>query len=106
MESGSTAAKVVCKKLKGEPVDFQKEYVDYMMRGINTFRTYVTTWYNGDLHQIFFSPNQNPDFKKQICSVLAGYVWDMENPFVKKHERVVKSLAEVLRIQEEALKYQ
>ncbi len=105
MESGSTAAKMVCKKLKGEKVDFQTEYVDYMMRGINTFRTYVETWYNGDLHQIFFADNQNPDIKKQICSVLAGYVWDLENPFVKKHDRLVKGLADFLRLQENPVTY-
>jgi len=105
MESGATAAKLVSKKLKGEKVDFQTEYVDHMMQGINTFRTYVTSWYNGDLHQIFFSKNQNEDFKKQICSVLAGYVWDLENPFVRKHEKAVKALAEVLRMKEEAIAY-
>lgn len=105
MESGSVAAKVVSRKLKGEMVDFEKEYAEYMMNGINTFRTYINSWYNGDLHQIFFAENQNPEFKKQICSVLAGYVWDMKNPFVRKHDRVVKSLAEVLRMPEESIKY-
>lgn len=99
MESGSKAAKVVSRKLKGENVNFQTEYVDYMMRGINTFRSYVTTWYNGDLHEIFFAAKPNPEIKKQICSVLAGYVWDETNPFVKKHDRVVKSLAAMLRME-------
>ena len=99
MESGSTAAKVVSRKLKGETVDFQKEYVDHMMQGINTFRTYVASWYNGDLHEIFFSKNQDPGIKRQICSVLAGYVWDLENPFVKKHARAVKALATIIRMQ-------
>jgi flavin-dependent dehydrogenase len=105
MESGSTAAKLVSRKLKGESVDFQTEYVDHMMQGINTFRSYVSAWYNGDLHQIFFSTNQNLDFKKQICSVLAGYVWDMSNPFVYKHSRAVKNLAEVLRMEEAPIEY-
>ncbi len=99
MESGSTAAKLVSRKLKGEAVDFQTEYVDHMMQGINTFRTYVSSWYNGDLHEIFFSENQDPEIKRQICSVLAGYVWDLENPFVKKHARAVQSLAAVIRMQ-------
>lgn len=99
MESGSTAAKLVCKKLKGETVDFEKDYVGYMMQGINTFRTYVKSWYNGDLHQIFFTKDPDPGIKKQICSVLAGYVWDLENPFVKKHERAVSTLAKIIRMQ-------
>lgn len=104
MESGNAAAKCVVKKLKGEAVDFQKEYVDYMMQGIDTFRTYVSTWYTGDLHEIFFAENPDPEIKKQICSVLAGYVWDLNNPFVKKHDRAVKSLANLLRTQKETAK--
>jgi hypothetical protein len=70
-----------------------------MMQGINTFRTYVNSWYNGDLHQIFFTKDPDPGIKKQICSVLAGYVWDLENPFVKKHERAVSTLAKIIRMQ-------
>lgn len=97
MESGNKAGKLVCNYLNNKEVDFQKEYTDYMMQGINTFRTYVTSWYNGDLHDIFFTENPNAEIKKQICSVLAGYVWDLENPFVKKHERAIKSLAQVIR---------
>lgn len=102
MESGAKAAKLVCEQLKGNPVDWQKEYTDYMMQGINTFRTYVSSWYNGDLHEIFFSKNQDEEIKKQICSVLAGYVWDLNNPFVKKHERAVKSLADIIRMRKTA----
>lgn len=102
MESGSTAAKLVSRKLKGEMVDFEKEYVQHMMQGINTFRTYVKSWYNGDLHQIFFTKDPDPGIKKQICSVLAGYVWDLKNPFVKKHERAVSTLAQIIRMQKAA----
>lgn len=98
MESGGKAGKLVGQFLKGNPVDWQKDYTDYMMRGINTFRTYVSTWYTGELHDIFFSKNQDPEIKKQICSVLAGYVWDNENPFVKKHEQAVKSLHRVIEL--------
>ncbi len=99
MESGNKAGKLVGKFLKGEQVDWQTEYTDYMMQGINTFRSYVSTWYDGDLHDIFFSENPDPEIKKQICSVLAGYVWDLANPFVKKHDRALKSLAQVIRIE-------
>lgn len=97
MESGHKAALLVCKQLNNEKVDWQNDYTEYMMQGINTFRTYVSSWYNGDLHEIFFSMNQEEEFKKQICSVLAGYVWDMENPFVRKHKQAVESLAKLIR---------
>ena len=97
MESGNKAGKLVIETLKGNNVDWQKDYTDYMMQGINTFRSYVSAWYEGDLHEIFFNGVAEPEIKKQICSVLAGYVWDLENPFVKKHDRVLKSLASMLR---------
>lgn len=102
MESGNKAAKLTCKFLKNQPVDWQKEYTDYMMQGINTFRTYVAGWYDGDLQHIFFSKNQDPEIKKQICSVLAGYVWDMNNPFVKKHQKAVKALASIIKMRKTA----
>jgi flavin-dependent dehydrogenase len=98
MESGAKAGKLVGQFLKGENVNWQKDYTEYMMQGINTFRTYVSTWYTGELHDIFFSDNQDPEIKKQICSVLAGYVWDLNNPFVKKHEQAVKSLHKVIEM--------
>lgn len=97
MESGNKAGHLVCDVLNNKPVNWQTQYTDYMMQGINTFRTYVSTWYTGELHDIFFSGNPEPEFKKQICSVLAGYVWDLENPFVRKHHQAVTSLAKMVR---------
>ncbi len=100
ISSGHLAAKLACEQLKGNKVDWDKEYVEHMQFGINVFRTYVNSWYNGDLPTIFFTKGDNSEFKKQICSVLAGYVWDKNNPFVKKHKTVVPTLAKVIRINE------
>ena len=47
------------------------------MRGIDVFRTFVTRWYTGALPDIFFSEGQDPVLRSQICSVLAGYVWNL-----------------------------
>jgi flavin-dependent dehydrogenase len=95
-ESGAVAARLAVRQLGGEAVDWEKEYADYMKHGVDVFRTFVTTWYDGSLPKIFFSQESNPDIKKQMCSVLAGYVWDMNNPIVRKHERAVKALAQIL----------
>lgn len=96
--SSQKAANLAIKQLSGEKIDWQEEFVKPTMQGVDVFRTYVMGWYDGTLHDIFFAKEINEDFKKQICSVLAGYVWDTTNPFVKKHDRAVKSLAEVIRI--------
>ncbi len=96
--SSQRAANLVIRQLAGETINWQEEFVNPTMKGVDVFRTYVMGWYDGTLHDIFFSKDINEDFKKQICSVLAGYVWDTDNPFVKKHDRAVKSLAQVIRI--------
>lgn len=96
-ESGALAATLIAKELHGEQVNWETEYSDYIKRGVDVFRTFVSTWYDGTLQKILFAPNHNPELKSQICSVLAGYVWDESNPFVKKHERAVKALANVIR---------
>ncbi len=100
-ESGLMAAKLIHKELNGTVVDWQTEYSDYIMKGVNVFRTYVTEWYTGNLQKIFFHRPENQIIKEQICAVLAGYVWDETNPFVKKHNRLVKTVATVIDMQNE-----
>ncbi len=95
--SAQNAAHLVIKKLQGETIDWETDYMQPCMQGVNVFRTFVMGWYDGDLHTIFFSKNQNPEMRKQICSVLAGYVWDDSNPFVKNHTKQVRTLANFLR---------
>jgi len=98
--SSQTAAKLVIRKLKGEAVDWEKEYMEPTMQGVNTFRSYVMAWYEGTLDKIFFSKNPDPVIKGQICSVLAGYVWDMSNPFVTNHDTALKRLARTIELTE------
>lgn len=97
--SACSAGKLVARQLQGESIDWEKEFMEPTMQGVNTFRTYVNGWYSGALQEIFFAPKPIPDTKNKICSVLAGYVWDMENLFVKKHDRAVNALVEVIKIE-------
>ena len=97
--SANRAAKVLTRHLRGEPVDWQAEYADHVMQGINTFRAYVAAWYDDKLPQIFFAANRNPDIMRQICSVLAGYVWDKSNPYVTQADRALGLLAKILKSQ-------
>ena len=94
--SSQTAAKLVIKKLNGENVDWDAEYTKPMMQGVNTFRSYVMAWYDGTLDTIFFADNQVPEIKSMICSVLAGYVWDLNNPYVKDHKTALQKLARLI----------
>ncbi|MBK6542705.1 MAG: tryptophan 7-halogenase [Flavobacteriales bacterium] len=96
-ESGLLAAKLVERILQGDAVDWEKEYSEHIRHGAAVFRSYIEGWYNGDLQTIFFSPTMEPRVKEQIVSVLAGYVWDMQNPFVKRHDRILSQLASLIK---------
>jgi flavin-dependent dehydrogenase len=96
--SSQTAAHLVIRKLNGEDIDWEKEYMEPVMQGVNTFRSYVTAWYEGTLDKIFFSEKQDQEIKNRICSVLAGYVWDMDNEYVKNHATALHKLARIITL--------
>ncbi|MGY0391017.1 NAD(P)/FAD-dependent oxidoreductase [Bizionia sp. KMM 8389] len=100
-ESAIKSAKLITKQLQGDAVDWDVEYADYIKSGVDVFATYVKEWYTGNLQTLFFHRPENPDVKRQICAVLAGYVWDETNPFVTKHKRIVKTLAHLINMENE-----
>jgi flavin-dependent dehydrogenase len=95
MASALRAAQVLGRELRGEPVDWQTEYADYLAQGVTTFRAYIDAWYDQKLPTILFAAQRNPDVMRQICSVLAGYVWDQANPYVTQAGRALQALATI-----------
>jgi len=98
--SSQKAAHLVIRTLHGETVDWEKEYMQPVMQGVNTFRSYVMSWYDGTLDKIFFAKKPDLEIKNMICSVLAGYVWDMKNPYVSDHASSLKRLARLVDVEE------
>ncbi len=103
-ETGLLAAKMVAKIIKGETVDLEKEYEKPVQFGVDVFTSYVNEWYSGNLQKLFFHQPENAEIKKKVCAVLAGYVWDKTNPFVKKHDRVITSMAHLIDLEIEQQK--
>jgi len=97
VETGWKAGVLAAKQVKGEKVDWNKEYVDHVVQGVETFRTYVNAWYDDTLQSIFFADTINQKIKAQICSVLAGYVWDKSNSYVRNHKNAVSTLATLIK---------
>jgi len=93
MKSAEFAADCVVRQLNGEKVDWQEDYSQRLMVGVNTFRTYVEGWYNGTLQDVIFYQNPNPRIKQMISAILAGYAWDTNNPYVKQSEQRLSTLA-------------
>ncbi|WP_031434676.1 NAD(P)/FAD-dependent oxidoreductase [Methylomarinum vadi] len=102
MKSASLAAAVLDRQFKGEQVDWRSEFAEPLQQGVETFRTFVSAWYDGGFQDIVFYPHlkqaeQKNNIKQMICSILAGYVWDESNPYVKNHRLRLKTLVELCR---------
>ena len=98
--SSQLAGHLTVRHLKGETIDWEKEYTETMMQGVDTFRSYVMAWYDGTLHTIFFADDQDSEIKKMICSVLAGYVWATDKPYVKNHDTALRKLAKNIKLRD------
>ena len=96
LKSASLAAEVLDRQLKGLRPDWDEEFAKPLKRGVNTFREFVNAWYDGRLQDIIFTTDKNESVKRFICSILAGYAWDIENPYVKDSSRI-DTLAELCR---------
>jgi flavin-dependent dehydrogenase len=97
MKSASLAVEVLDRQFKGQSVDWRQDFAEPLQKGVDTFRTYVTAWYEGGLQDVIFYNKQQPNIKAMICSILAGYVWDETNPYVKNSKARLKTLVELCR---------
>jgi len=96
LHSASMAAALVERQLKDDVVDWESEFARPLRAGVDAFRTYVTGWYDGRFQRVIFSDLSDSGpaarVKQMICSVLAGYAWSRENPFVVESERRLATL--------------
>ncbi|MDO4879122.1 MAG: NAD(P)/FAD-dependent oxidoreductase [Neisseria sp.] len=93
LHSAKLAADLLAKQLKGRAADWQAEFADPLMTGVNAFRTYVNGWYDLRFQNAIYAPNRSPEISRMISSILAGYAWDTANPFVAKSEQRLSTLA-------------
>lgn len=95
LRSASMAAPLVDRQLRGETIDWQSEFEAPLREGVDTFRAYVDTWYDGQLQSIVFHDAQPADLKRMISAVLAGYAWDRDNPFASAPRKHLATLAQL-----------
>ncbi|HFC6370741.1 MULTISPECIES: NAD(P)/FAD-dependent oxidoreductase [Neisseria] len=94
LHSAKLAADLLAKQLKGEAADWQTEFAEPLMIGVDTFRTYVDGWYDFRFQNVVYAPDRSPEISRMLSSILAGYAWDTENPFVAKSEQRLTALSE------------
>lgn len=96
LKSASLTAAVLDLQLQGDKPDWDEQFVQPLQKGVNTFREFVEGWYDGRLQDVIFTAQKNEPVKRMISSILAGYVWDIKNPYVKDASRL-SALAEICR---------
>lgn len=94
-KSASLAADCLRREKAGELVDWEADYGRPLRAGVDTFRAFVESWYAGGFQKIIFHPDQTPEIRRMICSILAGYAWDRSNPYVAEHKRRLSVLEEL-----------
>ncbi|WP_409522559.1 NAD(P)/FAD-dependent oxidoreductase [Nitrincola sp. MINF-07-Sa-05] len=95
LRSSEKAVPLVLRELDGENVDWEVEYSVPLRKGINTFRCFVEAWYDGRFQNIIFNPDRQPEISAMISSILAGYAWDQNNPYVAETSRRIQVLSDL-----------
>ncbi|KQV85763.1 NAD(P)/FAD-dependent oxidoreductase [Pelomonas sp. Root1237] len=88
VKSADLAVTALLRERAGEAVDWEKDYAKPLRAGVDAFRAFVESWYRGGFQDVIFHQDQNPDIRRMISSILAGYAWDLTNPYVAHPERM------------------
>lgn len=94
-KSASLAAHCIARMWQGETVDWQKDYAVPLQAGVNTFRAFVQGWYDGGFQDVIFHEHSSQEIRRMISSILAGYAWDANNPYVAEPQRRLRVLHEL-----------
>lgn len=94
LHSAKLAADLLAKQLEGGTANWDTEFAEPLMIGVDTFRTYVDGWYDFRFQNVVYAPDRSPEISRMLSSILAGYAWDTENPFVAKSEQRLTALSE------------
>jgi len=93
LKSATMASELVDHYFRGETIDWGKQFSQPLQQGVDVFKAFVQAWYNGVFQKILFNDDSPKGFRQLICSILAGYVWNKDNPFTNNTERRLNVLA-------------
>lgn len=95
LQSSDLAVRVLDKMLKGQAHDWDKDFVAELKIGVQAFKCFVNNWYTGGFQDVIYAEKGVENIRAMIASILAGYAWDIENPFVAQPQRRLESLIKI-----------
>lgn len=97
VKSSQLATDCLIRQFAGETVDWDADYAKPLVRGVDAFRSCVQAWYDGRLQRIIFSAGRGDNtVTRHLTAILAGYAWDLDNPFVRKPVRFMEAIDHVV----------
>jgi flavin-dependent dehydrogenase len=94
LKSADLVVAPLLRQLAGDTIDWDKEYAQPLKIGVECFKTFVQSWYTGELQKIILSsPPDDNEIKQMIVSILAGYAWDEKNSFVTQGRKYLEMVA-------------
>ena len=96
-KSAWLASQAILRERAGATVDWEQDYDVPLKKGVDTFKTFVSAWYDTRLQDIIFHEHASPGIREMVCAILAGYAWDETNPYVQKPEKRLAALAEICK---------
>ncbi|AZN36313.1 NAD(P)/FAD-dependent oxidoreductase [Iodobacter ciconiae] len=88
VKSAALAAAAIEREFAGEAVNWQSDYADPLKKGVDAFKTFVESWYEGGFQDVIFHQEQSSDIRRMISAILAGYAWDLNNPYIEQPRRL------------------
>lgn len=83
------------RQLAGDSVDWEAEYARPLKAGVDCFRVFVEAWYEGRFQRVIFHRDAPAEIRRMIAAILAGYAWDLDNPFVADARRRLSVLEQL-----------
>ncbi|MBE7636513.1 FAD-dependent oxidoreductase [Sneathiella sp. P13V-1] len=93
LQSSELAVPLVLKELEGQSPDWENDFSKPLKKGVDVFRVFVQSWYEGGLQDIILNrPEEKTDIELMMVSILSGYAWSEDSPLVQNPTRILRLL--------------
>ncbi len=93
LQSSELAVPLVLKELEGQSPDWENEFSKPLKKGVDVFRVFVKSWYEGGLQDIILNrPGEKTEIELMMVSILSGYAWSEDSPLVQNPTRILRLL--------------
>jgi len=96
LKSAELAVPQILKELAGDPTEWDREFAIPLKKGVDVFRVFVNSWYEGGLQDIVLRfPESDSELPLMMVSILSGYAWNDKSTLVNHPKRILRVLEDI-----------